>query len=391
MSIEIPLVTVAISAWNHERFVEQTLNSTLDSGLPSLEIVICNDASIDATPEIIRQWGAKNADKLDRFKLIEHKTNKGLTVSLNEIISESNGEIIHIICSDDYFLPGGLAEKTRAMLENPQWDAAFSDGQAVGYEGQIYQESMMSTSMLSPDRLTPALMAEELLYNWDMPANLLSMRRRACKIHGGQFIYDPTIFCEDFELAWWATGRHALGFIPSVCTAYRLRSWPQTSNRNPIREHRDIAHVLAKNVRLFHQPVREAMEILSRAHFSIASGDQNAADVFWKIHALNKNKYLERSSQTVAAPLQPQDQGPNHDPLHTEHILLGELAALKSALKTTMKQAAVQSKRIAQQKEHLESAQHLLRYHSASPLRALKLWLNRKSMDATGTKPPTPI
>ncbi len=393
---ETPLVTIAIPAWNHERFVEQTLNSTLNSGLPSLEVVICDDASSDGTPEVIRQWAALNADKFSRFKFIKHQVNKGLTASMNEIVSMSHGEIIHILGSDDYFLPGGLAEKTRAMLDNPRWNAAFSDGIAVGYDGQIYSDSLMDGGRLDPERLTQDGMAEELLYHWDVPANLLSWRRHTFKIHGGEFAFDPTVFCEDFDSAWWALRNKSLGYVPSLCTAYRLRSWPQTSDRNLVRESRDIAHILAKNALHFERRVQKAMNILSLAHFSTGAGDQKAANFYWKKHALNHRCYLESFGNTetmkkiapeaVATPSQGEIS--NQELMQNEFMLHEKIEALEIQLRTAKKEASKNADQIeglrheiTRQKEQVARVCHLMRYHSANPLRALNLWFKRKTAD----------
>lgn len=302
MSFKQPLITVAIPAFNHERYVKHTLDSILDSGLSEVEVIVCDDASSDATPTIIREWGEQNSARLVKFTFIEKKRNTGLCASLNEMIHSANGEIIHVIGSDDYYLPGGLASKTQAMLENPGWISAFCDGQAVGLNGELYEPSLLAVSKMNPARLIPEHIAEELLYHWDVPANLHSWRRTAFKIHGGDFEFDPTVFCEDFDGAWWSMARQSHGFIPTICQAYRYRSWPQTSNRNHTREFRDISHVLAKNARFFGPRLSQAMNNLSEAHHAVAIGDTEAATIRWKRHEENEAAYLERVNRPESEP-----------------------------------------------------------------------------------------
>jgi glycosyltransferase involved in cell wall biosynthesis len=360
-----PLVTVAMPAMNHERFIQQALDSILDGGMPSVEVIVCDDASSDGTPALAREWGRRHRDRLARFELIEHRTNAGLGASLNEIVRASRGETVHILASDDYFLPGGLAAKTQALLRHPEWEGAFSDARGVGHEGQLYQASLIAAGSLEPSRLTPSTMAEEVLYSWDTPANLLSWRRRAFKAFGGGLEYDSTVFCEDYDSVWWALSRRSLGFVPAICCAYRLRSWPQTSNRNPVREDRDVSYVLAKHARHFERPLRDAMLTFSEALFQNAIGDGEAARRALERHDRNRAAYLARLRQPVGATL------PAAGASAPQPVDAASYDALLTELRQQREVVADQSTEIARLRARLE-------HHSHSPLRALGLWLNRK-------------
>jgi FkbM family methyltransferase len=274
----MPSISIVIPAFNHESFVREALDSTLNSGLGQVEVLVCDDASSDGTPQIIREWASQHEDRFSRFVFVEHEKNTGIGVALNELIAESRGDIIHCLASDDYYLPGGLLAKTNAMLANPEWAGAFCDGMAVALNGGVLQESLMAVSGIDTAKLGSSDIAHELLYHWREPANLLSWRRSAFKIHGGEFEYDPTVFCEDLDFAWWAMSKGSLGYVPSVCYAYRCKSWPQTNQRNPIRERRDIAHVLAKYAPAFPPQLADSMRNLAFEHFYRAANDVELAD-----------------------------------------------------------------------------------------------------------------
>ena len=49
----MPLVSVLIPAFNHERFVQRCLDSVLEDLYPSKELIIIDDGSTDATAERI--------------------------------------------------------------------------------------------------------------------------------------------------------------------------------------------------------------------------------------------------------------------------------------------------------------------------------------------------
>ena len=69
------LITIIIPSYNHERFVELALDSTLNSGLAEVELIVCDDGSSDGTPDIIARWGAANAHQFARFVFTRHEKN----------------------------------------------------------------------------------------------------------------------------------------------------------------------------------------------------------------------------------------------------------------------------------------------------------------------------
>ena len=373
----IPSVTIALPAFNHRNYVVQALDSILDSGVPSLEVVICDDASSDGTPALIREWAAKHAHQLARFHFIEHHNNLGLCASLNDIVRMAQGDIIHVIASDDYFLPGGILSKTMGMARHPEWNAAFCDGIGIGPDGNVVVEGLVAAAYFDPARLTSSLLPEELLYFWDVPLHQLSLRRRIFKIHGGEFEYDPTVFCEDVDTVWWAARAGAFGYIPERCQAYRYRTWPQTSNRSPLREQRDLAHLLAKNAPFFPAHVRGAMERLSRIYFHTAAGNDEDLDLLRLAHQADREAYLRRAAGNLPPPSVSPWQ-PDHSYQEVARKVLAERDAAKETIQSLKKAAAIRKAGLAEARRQLKLARQLLQYHSANPLRAMRLWWNRR-------------
>ena len=383
MSESIPKVTVAMPAFNHARYVEKALDSVLDSGLPSVELIVADDCSSDGTPQLIKRWAESNAHKLDNFQFIERKRNVGLCASLNEIIAAARGDLIHIIASDDYYLAGGLKAKTLAMAAHPEWIAAFCDAKAVGPEDQTFAPSMLAAShLMRREKLHPATMALELLYNWDYIPALQTWRREAYKIHGGEFEYDETVFCEDYDAAWWVMSKGAFGFIPEICQAYRCRSWPQSSDRNYAKELRDAAFVLAKRACLYEPRVARAMINYALLRFFAAAKHQGLSDFYSAIHVENARKYRDLSAEGDHV----EDKQGEVELLEAQsvaNLLLeldrsrSEVDSLRSKWQSAREryQAAAEDRRASA--EEAKALRNKLRYHGANPLRALRLWFQR--------------
>ena len=58
--MEYPLVSVVIPVYNMEPFLGETLDSVLASDYPSLEVVVLDDGSVDASYALARQYAEKD-------------------------------------------------------------------------------------------------------------------------------------------------------------------------------------------------------------------------------------------------------------------------------------------------------------------------------------------
>lgn len=95
MTARIPPISVIITAYNKEQYINDAIESVLNQSLPASEIIVIDDRSQDNTVNICRRF--KN-----RIKLIENNTNQGLPASRQIGITVSNGEYILFLDGDDW-------------------------------------------------------------------------------------------------------------------------------------------------------------------------------------------------------------------------------------------------------------------------------------------------
>ncbi|CCQ94036.1 hypothetical protein CULT_1620013 [[Clostridium] ultunense Esp] len=100
---EFPLVSIIIPAYNHEKYVGQTIKSMLRQTYKNIEIIIINDGSSDMTHEEILKYIPLCKERFVRFEY-RSRENRGLSATLNEMILWSKGKYISICASDDMFL-----------------------------------------------------------------------------------------------------------------------------------------------------------------------------------------------------------------------------------------------------------------------------------------------
>ena len=125
-----PAVSVVIKAYNHAPYVAQSIQSVLDQSFQDFEIVVTDDGSTDGTPDVIRGF----SDPRIRFERFE--TNRGIGVAMNATVARAHGELIAILNSDDYALPGRLETQVAFLGEHPNVAAVFGAPRQVGEAGE---------------------------------------------------------------------------------------------------------------------------------------------------------------------------------------------------------------------------------------------------------------
>ena len=108
-----PLVSLGVPVFNGENFLKQALDSILCQTLSDFEIIICDNASTDATEEICRGYTAR--DK--RIKYYRNTRNLGSAPNCNLAFRHAKGRYFKWACHDDILAPDFL-EKTVALLES---------------------------------------------------------------------------------------------------------------------------------------------------------------------------------------------------------------------------------------------------------------------------------
>jgi len=98
------LISVIIPVYNVENYLEKCVDSILCQTHPTLEVILVDDGSRDASGSICDTYAARDS----RVKVI-HQENGGLSRARNAGIAAATGEYISFIDSDDWIEPDAYA------------------------------------------------------------------------------------------------------------------------------------------------------------------------------------------------------------------------------------------------------------------------------------------
>lgn len=114
---ERPLVTLALLAYNQERFIREAVESALNQDYSPLEIIISDDCSADNTYSIVKnlvsQYPGPHAITVRR-----NEVNLGLAKHINQMNELASGELVVVSAGDDVSYP----QRVRTIVD--RWTAA---------------------------------------------------------------------------------------------------------------------------------------------------------------------------------------------------------------------------------------------------------------------------
>ena len=193
-----PLVSVLISAYKHERYVEACVRSVLAQTYPHVELIVLDDGSPDGTAAVLQRLHdeAVLAGKPFTFRT---KHNSGLSDTLNQALALAKGKYICQFGSDDIMLPEKTAKQVAFMEAHP--DVAVCGGNAINIDSQ---GNVLPTRQKNPPQREISF--ENLFANTGdgIVASTCMIRKTVLDQEGG---WNPAIPLEDMYMWFKLTSR----------------------------------------------------------------------------------------------------------------------------------------------------------------------------------------
>lgn len=209
-------VSVIVTAYNHERYISQCLESVLNQkGDFLLEVIVGDDASSDSTREIIEKY-QKSYSKV--INVLPAEKNLGITKNLKRCLEACSGDYIAICEGDDYWTDEEKLQKQMDILEfHKDFSMCFS-AILLYYEEQKLTTPHHAQSLLTKDAIT----IEDLIGNNCIGNFSCCMYRSDIVRKLPQSIYDLNVDDWIFNMACSQFGD--IGFLQEKMSVYRIHS-----------------------------------------------------------------------------------------------------------------------------------------------------------------------
>ena len=126
-------ISIAMCTYNGSRFlIEQLESIAAQNRLPD-ELIICDDCSVDTTPEILERFRQRASFPV-RVEL--NQENRGSTKNFERAVELCQGEVIALADQDDIWHPEKLSRVMEALRRDKGVGAVFSDAELIDAEGR---------------------------------------------------------------------------------------------------------------------------------------------------------------------------------------------------------------------------------------------------------------
>ena len=207
----LPLVTVMIPCYNHEKFIKESIQSVIDQTYSRLELIVIDDGSKDNSIQIIEEMRLACEQRFEHFQFI-FRENRGLSRTLNQGLSLARGEYFSIVASDDIMLPEKTAIQVDVFKKDSLITAVFGAHQYIDDESHVVSVKKAVYREFN---------FQEIFYHQhDIPASSQMIKIDLLREIGG---YNENTKVEDWDLWLRLTEVGAkLVYIPDIIVGYRM-------------------------------------------------------------------------------------------------------------------------------------------------------------------------
>ncbi len=128
-----PLVTVLMPAYNHEKYIAQSIKSIIDQTYKNIELIVINDGSSDGTWDEIQKLKVECENRFVNTIFVNQE-NKGINKTLNIGIGLAQGVYIKPSASDDYLTPQAIEQVISYTNIKPEAELICSDAYYIESE-----------------------------------------------------------------------------------------------------------------------------------------------------------------------------------------------------------------------------------------------------------------
>jgi glycosyltransferase involved in cell wall biosynthesis len=241
--VTTPKVSAAIATYNRAAMVAQAIDSLLAQTRPPDEIVVVDDASTDATWEVLQDIALREP----RLRIFKQELNCGGVHNSNRAFEETSGDVLAWCGDDDRWLPGHLEQSLAFLEAHPEIGlvhSGFTDAVETVDSVELVPRRLRAKTPLVIDRQSLAWYMTRY-FDWPFHSSTLVLRREVWEQTGR---FDPAYALADTDWFVRVAERFQVALLP-VDGAINRRHAGNWSNRiGSARMQREIFEIVERAI-----------------------------------------------------------------------------------------------------------------------------------------------
>ena len=199
-------VAIVIPLYNYECYILDCLKSVLDQTLDRISVVVVDDYSTDAGPDVAADFLGHHASRFCSARVLRHKRNLGLSMSRNSGVVWTGEPLLFMLDPDNRIRPPALT-RLKSALNFDSADFSYSQTYIFGDEVGVGPANIWNL--------------DRLRYGNTIDAMAL-IRRSALLRAGGYAVLANDCGWEDYDLwcRFYKLGLRGV-FVPELLCEYR--------------------------------------------------------------------------------------------------------------------------------------------------------------------------
>ncbi|HEY6327702.1 MAG TPA: glycosyltransferase [Blastocatellia bacterium] len=219
-SVHIPKVSVCIPTYNSAAYLSKAIDSVMLQEYGGFELIICDNASTDRTPEIC---AARCTDPRVKYLRYDHLV--GQAENWNRCVAVARGEYIILLHADDILLPAYIRRVVALLDSHPEVGMVHSGVRRISEDGRglSLQRTYAHDHLYSDGELFRRLALEGCIVN---PAGV-TVRRQVYQ-QAGQFS-PQIVWGIDWHMWLRIALQYQVAYLGDVLALYREHAQSGTS------------------------------------------------------------------------------------------------------------------------------------------------------------------
>ncbi len=228
MTAEKPLVTIATSCYNHEKYLDEYFEGLLAQTYTNVELIFFDDGSTDESWKKVQSYESRLKNKFSKV-ILEHHSNIGFLPEVDLALSRATGEFFCLIGSDDSYLPTMIEEVSSYLVAHPEKGMVHGDTDYV-YTDKIEQRHWKTIDKKIPEDFVFEDLLKDNFVMMCAAAFRTELLRRHCSFK--EYIRRGYLM-EDYPLLLDLAKHTQFGYIDKSLARYRVLPESMSHSKDP--------------------------------------------------------------------------------------------------------------------------------------------------------------